>query len=329
MAPPTKVDLRMGPVWLLLLLLTPLLSAQVSIVSELGTTAESEDPTSSVVSATGESGTPYSPDPSGSVTTPSEAPEEDWTPAEVFLYSGDYSVLEIVECDRAYSLTGQNGPLPRGFYGPLRPSMDALANTANFLNMIFQASDLRESTVQEDMEWYHAMVRALLEADPLIRQALLTFDADPASTTPQLVLRASRNPAPPRYQNILLQDLSSQWESLHLPAPAPDDTWFSSFKFPASSNQPTSALSKRVLLNDLSTLDTPKWGQSDSYVTNRSGVRWANGPFLECEDGRFLPGWLLTLSTSFYGLKPDLSPEFRSVRTLAASKMTLHCLYRF
>uniref|UniRef100_A0A8C7U053 G protein-coupled receptor 179 n=1 Tax=Oncorhynchus mykiss TaxID=8022 RepID=A0A8C7U053_ONCMY len=211
--------------------------------------------------------------------------------------SGDNSVLEIVECDRAYSLTGQNGPLPRGFYGPLRPSMDALANTANFLNMILQASDLRESSVREDMEWYHAMVRALLEADPLIRQALLTFDADPASTAPQLVLRASRNPAPPRYQNILLQDLSSQWESLHLPAPAPDDTWFSSFKFPASSNQPTSALSKR----------------GDSYVTNRSGVRWANGPFLECEDGRFLPGWLLTLSTSFYGLKPDLSPEFRGV----------------
>uniref|UniRef100_A0A4W5RNM3 G protein-coupled receptor 179 n=1 Tax=Hucho hucho TaxID=62062 RepID=A0A4W5RNM3_9TELE len=313
MVPPTGVDLRMGPVWLLLLLLTPLLSAQVSIVSELGTTAESEDPTASVVSATGESGTPYSPDPSGSVTTPSEAPEEDWTPAEVFLYSGDYSVLEIVECDRAYSLTGQNGPLPQGFYGPLRPSMDALANTANFLNMIFQASDLRESSVRDDMEWYHAMVRALLEADPLIRQALLTFDADPASTAPQLVLRASRNPAPPRYQNILLQDLSSQWESLHLPAPAPDDTWFSSFKFPASSNQPTSTLSKRVLLNDLSTLDTPKWGRGDSYVTNRSGVRWANGPFLECEDGRFLPGWLLTLSTSFYGLKPDLSPEFRGV----------------
>ncbi|XP_055759369.1 probable G-protein coupled receptor 179 [Salvelinus fontinalis] len=311
--PPTRVDLRMGPVWHLLLLLTPLLSAQVSIVSELGTTAESEDPTVSVVSSTGELGTPYSPDPSGSVTTPSEAPKEDWTSAEIFLYSGDYSVLGIVECDRAYSLTGQNGPLPRGFYGPLRQSMDALANTANFLNMIFQASDLRESSVREDMEWYHAMVRTLLEADPLIRQALLTFDADPASTTPQLVLRASRNPAHPRYQNILLQDLSSQWESLHRPAPAPDDTWFSSFKFPASSNQPTSTLSKRVLLNDLSTLDTPKWGRGDSYVTNRSGVRWANGPFLECEDGRFLPGWLLTLSTSFYGLKPDLSPEFRGV----------------
>ncbi|KAL1005988.1 hypothetical protein UPYG_G00066480 [Umbra pygmaea] len=294
------MDLRMGPV-LLLLLLPPLLSAQVSTFSQIGTTT--------FVDETVPSFTPSSPDPTD--TAASDAPEEDWTPAQAFLYSGDASVLEVAECDRAYSLSGQTGTPPRGFYGPLRSSVDALTNTANFLNMIFQASDLRESSVREDMEWYHAMVRALLEANPLIRRALLTFDADPAATSPQLTLRASRNPAHAVHQNILLQDLSSQWDSLHPPAPAPDDTWFSSLKFPASSNQP--ALSKRVLFNDLSTLDTPKWGQGDSYVTNRSGVRWADGPFLECEDGRFLPGWLLTLSTSFYGLKPDLSPEFRGV----------------
>ncbi|XP_012990799.4 probable G-protein coupled receptor 158 isoform X1 [Esox lucius] len=293
----------MSPVLFLLQLLPPLLSAQVTIISELGTTTES------IGNGTGASGATYSPDPSGSVATPSDAPEEDWMPAEAFLFSGDSTVLERAECDRAYSLSGQSGPLPHGFFGPLRSSMDALANMANFLNMIFQASDLRESSVRDDMEWYHAMVRSLLEADPLIRHALLTFDADPAAPVPQLVLRASRNPAPV-YQNILLQDLSSRWESLHPPAPAPDDTWFSGLKFPDS---PGPTLSKRVLFNDLSTLDTPKWGRGDSYVTNRSGVRWAGGPFLECEDGRFLPGWLLTLSTSFYGLKPDLSPEFRGV----------------
>ena len=71
------------------------------------------------------------------------------------------------------------------------------------------------------------------------------------------------------------------------------------------------ALSKRVLLNDLSTLDTPKWRQGDSYVTNHSGVRWADAPFLDCEDGLFVSDWILTLSTAFYGLKPDLTPEFR------------------
>uniref|UniRef100_A0A8C9YXY4 G protein-coupled receptor 179 n=1 Tax=Sander lucioperca TaxID=283035 RepID=A0A8C9YXY4_SANLU len=228
-----------------------------------------------------------------------------------FLYTGEPSTLEVARCSRAYSLQGQTGSLPTSFGTPLRPALDALANTANFLNMIFQASDLRESTVQEDMEWYHAMVRALLETDLLIRRALLTFDADPTSVAPQLVLCASHNPTA-KVQTIILQDLSKAWESLHPPAPAPDDSWFRSFKFPES-NQPTASLSKRVLLNDLSTLDTPKWRQGDSYVTNHSGVRWASAPFLDCEDGRFVPDWMLTLSSSFYGLKPDLTPEFRGV----------------
>lgn len=159
------------------------------------------------------------------------------------------------------------------------------------------------------MEWYQALVRALLEADVLIQRALLTFDADPTAMVPQLVLRASRT-AMAKVQTIVLQDLSRAWESLHPPAPAPDDSWFRRFKFPESA-QTMAALSKRVLLNDLSTLDTPKWRQGDSYVTNRSGVRWASAPFLECRDGRFVPGWMLTLSMSFYGLKPDLTPEFR------------------
>ncbi|KAK7930097.1 hypothetical protein WMY93_006492 [Mugilogobius chulae] len=236
---------------------------------------------------------------------------DDWTPAENYLYTGDSTMLETSRCNRAYSPTGQDGPLPYSFDVPLRPAMDALANTANFLNMIYQASDLRESTVEEDIEWYHALVRALLEADVLIQKAYLTFDANPAALTPQLVLRATRNPMA-KIPTIVLQDLSKFWDTLHPPAPAPDDSWFRSFKFPVNS-RPVAALSKRVLLNDLNTLDTPKWRQSDSFVTNRTGVRWASAPFLDCEDGRFVPGWMLTLSTSYYGLKPDLTPEFRGV----------------
>lgn len=242
---------------------------------------------------------------------PTEEEDDDWSPAEVYMYTGQASTLEAARCSRAYSPPGQSGPLPGSFNAPLGPALDALTNTANFLNMIFQASDLRESTVEEDLEWYHALVRALLEADPLIQQALLTFDADPAAAVPQLVLRASHSHTPAaKVQSIVLQDLSKAWDSLHQPAPAPDDSWFRSFKFPAA-NQPTAALSKRVLLNDLSTLDTPKWGQGDSYVGNHSGVRWASAPYLDCRDGRFLPGWTLILSTPFYGLKPDLTPEFR------------------
>ncbi|KAI4792989.1 hypothetical protein KUCAC02_032995 [Chaenocephalus aceratus] len=286
----------MAPVWLpFLLLLSSLLKAQETPASSPGVTVEADNSTGPYVSTSGPSG------PSGFV-TPSDPPtvqEDDWTPAESFLYSGDASALEVSRCSQAFSLSGQNAPsLPPSFSAPLRPALGALANTANFLNMIFQASDLRESTVQEDMEWYHAMVRALLEADMLIRRSLLTFDADPTSPEPQLVLCASRNPNA-KVQTIILQDLSRAWEKLHPPAPAPDD-----------SCQPMS-LSKRVLLNDLSTLDTPKWRQGDSYVTNHSGVRWADAPFLDCEDGLFVSDWMLTLSTAFYGLKPDLTPEFR------------------
>lgn len=307
----------MDPTWFLLLL-PHLLTAQLTphVTSEV--TLEADNSTDYSTNSTGTSdihtSTPMSftpPETSGTPVMPSEAPteEDDWSPAETFLYTGEPSTLEAGHCSRAYSPQAQPGSLPISFSAPLRPALDALTSTANFLNMIFQASDLRESTVEEDMEWYHALVRALLEADVLIQQALLTFDADPTAAVPQLVLRASRN-LTAKVQTIILQDLSRAWESLHPPAPAPDDSWFRKLKFPEAT-QPVAALSKRVLLNDLSTLDTPKWRQSDSYVTNHSGVRWASAPFLDCKEGRFVPSWMLTLSMSFYGLKPDLTPEFR------------------
>ncbi|KAM6939602.1 metabotropic glycine receptor [Xenentodon cancila] len=312
----------MSTLWLfLLLLLTSLVKAQVSQELPSGVMMEAANTTDPLMNSTGNSENATNSSGYSSPTetseiagTPSEAPteeEDDWSPAETFLYTGDPSALKMGRCSRAYSTSGQTGPLPSNFNAPLQPALDALANTANVLNMIFQASDLRESTVQEDMEWYHALVRALLEADVLIQRALLTFDADPTAQLPQLVLRATRN-STAKVQTIILQDLSKAWESLHPPAPAPDDSWFSRLKFPET-NQRIAALSKRVLLNDLSTLDTPKWAQGDSYVTNRSGVRWTSAPFLDCKNGRFVPGWVLTLSTSFYGLKPDLTPEFRGV----------------
>uniref|UniRef100_A0A3P8X3K2 G protein-coupled receptor 179 n=1 Tax=Cynoglossus semilaevis TaxID=244447 RepID=A0A3P8X3K2_CYNSE len=309
----------MGCVWLLLLLLPLLLRAQLTPDITAASPVELDKETRPLANSTRASDVaPSSPstlgplEPSGFGAT--EAPTEvvdDWSPAEVYLYTGDASTLKVTRCSRAYSAQGQNGSLPRSFSAPLRPALDALTTTANILNMIFQASDLRESTVQEDIEWYHALVRALLEADSLIRQAVLTFDADPTASVPQLVLRSTRKPMA-KVQSIVLQDLSKAWGSLHPPAPAPDDSWFKRLKFP-DSNTASPALSKRVLFNDLSTLDTPKWAQGDSYVTNISGVRWANAPFLDCKDGRFVPGWMLTLSTSFYGLKPDLTPEFRGV----------------
>ncbi|XP_064177518.1 metabotropic glycine receptor isoform X2 [Anguilla rostrata] len=257
-----------------------------------------------------ERGKPLSGSLSPSVSPSMEPLEEDeWAPVEAYLYNANATLLAQANCSRAYRLPGLQG-VPAGLRSYLSPALDALTNTANFLNMIFQTNDLRESSVTEDMEWYHALVRGLLEGNPLIRRALLTFDAQPAASRPQLVLRASRTSC--RSQDILLQDLSSAWELMHPPPPAPDASWFTALKFPELPQQAPS-LSKRLLLNDLRTLTTPKWGRGDSYVTNQDGVRWADAPFLECEGGRFVPDWLLTLSTSFYGLKPDLSPEFRGV----------------
>ncbi|KAJ8364955.1 hypothetical protein SKAU_G00137860 [Synaphobranchus kaupii] len=254
-----------------------------------------------------ETANPLSGSLSPSVSPSIESPEEDeWAPVEAYLYKGNTTILTQANCSRAYRLPGLQG-VPARLRPFLSPALDALTNAANFLNMVLQANDLRESSVTEDMEWYHALVRGLLQGDPLIRRALLTFDAQPAAPRPQLVLRASRTSSRP--QDILLQDLSSAWELMHPPPPAPDASWFTALKFPELPQQPPS-LSKRVLLNDLRTLATPKWGRGDSYVTNQDGVRWADAPFLECEGGHFVPDWLLTLSASFYGLKPDLSPEF-------------------
>uniref|UniRef100_A0A9J8APY6 G protein-coupled receptor 179 n=1 Tax=Cyprinus carpio carpio TaxID=630221 RepID=A0A9J8APY6_CYPCA len=232
--------------------------------------------------------------------------EEDRSATENYLYTGNSSSLAASTCTQSFQLPVQLGSPPRDLLPLLHQAIASLTSAANFLNLIFQASELRETSVREDIEWYHALVRTMLEGDrpSLVRRAFLTFDADPTIQQPQLVLRASKGTT----QDILLQDLTSDWSSFH--PPAPDQSWFNTFK---SSSPPLHALSKRVLLNDLSTLDSPKWARGDSYVINSSGVQWGEAPFLECVDGRFLPGWLLSLSMPFYGLKPDLSPEFRGV----------------
>ncbi|XP_052424850.1 probable G-protein coupled receptor 158 isoform X2 [Carassius gibelio] len=292
----------------LLLLLPILLSAQLTTVSELEDTSSLEfsptplltNPNTVAGKSSTSSARPTSPAPVKAST------EKEQSAAESYLYTGNSSSLAASSCTQSFQLPVRLGSLPRDLLPLLHQPIASLTNAANFLNLIFQASELRETSVQEDIEWYHALVRAMLEGDRpgLVRRAFLTFDADPTIKQPQLVLRASKGTT----QDILLQDLTSAWSSFR--PPAPDQRWFDMFK---SSSPPLHALSKRVLLNDLSTLDTPKWARGDSYVINSSGVRWGEAPFLECIDGRFLPGWLFSLSMPFYGLKPDLNPEFRGV----------------
>ncbi|XP_063157911.1 probable G-protein coupled receptor 179 [Candoia aspera] len=225
--------------------------------------------------------------------------------AMAFLYSGDVLSLLQANCTQRFEVRalGKDSGPPPALHSYLRSATDTLTHATNFLNMVFQTNDIRESSVKEDVEWYHALVRSVMEGDSQVYRAILTFDAHPLSSKPQMILQATKG-----NNEILLQDLSAFSENLR--NLTWENEWYNFFRF-----QRTSLLHKRILSNDLKTLDTPKWSQGDSYVMDQGYVKWSP-PFLECEDGKFLPTWMVTLSSSFYGLKPDLNPEFKGVMRL-------------
>ncbi|XP_019338119.1 probable G-protein coupled receptor 179 [Alligator mississippiensis] len=243
-----------------------------------------------------------------SASTWATSPESDKVDLEVFdaalafLHSGDTLRLSHANCSQRFEVwdMGRATSPPEALRASLRGATDTLAHATNFLNMIFQTNDIRESSVKEDVEWYQALVRSLIEGDAQIHRAVLTFDAHPMSSKPQLMLQATK-----KKDEILLQDLSGSTEGLR--NLSRENEWFNALK-----SQQALFLHKRVLNNDLQSLDTPKWNRGDSYMMDTNHVRWSP-PFLECEDSKFLPTWMVTLSSSFYGLKPDLSPEFKGV----------------
>ncbi|KAM4884593.1 putative G-protein coupled receptor 179 [Sylvia borin] len=245
----------------------------------------------------------------------SPAPSSSWAPtlepgapgdsegsaaALAFLRTGDAERLARANCSGGVAAGAPGAGPPPGLRAALRAAPEALAHAANFLNMLFQTNDIREASVAEDVEWYQALVRSLAEGHPWVRRAVLALDAHPLAPKPRLMLQATKGDG-----QILLQDVSGSAPSLgNL---SWDNEWFNALK-----SQRVPALRKRVLSNDLSSLETPKWQRGDSYVGDPGHVRWSP-PFLECREGRFLPAWAVTLSSAFYGLKPDLSPEFKGV----------------
>lgn len=50
--------------------------------------------------------------------------------------------------------------------------------------------------------------------------------------------------------------------------------------------------------------------QTGGSHSKQGHVQWS-APYLECEQGRFIPHWLLTLSVKINGLSSDTEPEFR------------------
>lgn len=227
---------------------------------------------------------------------PSQAgpgPGPTWKPPQraeaalAFLYSGDVQQLSGANCSESYEVRGTEGKV--GIPPVLQRAAGTLAQAANFLNMLLQANDIRESSVEEDVEWYQALVRSVAEGDPKAYRALLTFNPPPGASHLPLALQATR-----MGDETVLQDLSGNRVQEENPEEDLDNP----------------VLQKRVLTNDLRSLDSPKWPRGDGYVGDIQQVK-LSAPFLECHEGRFRPGWLVTVSATFYGLKPDLTPEVR------------------
>lgn len=235
---------------------------------------------------------PFHPLPSGSSRVepgyvPVWVPPEGADAALAFLYSGDALQLLGTNCSVHYEAQGAEAS--PGVPPVLGRAAGTVVQAANFLNMLLQANDIRESSVEEDVEWYQALVRSVAEGDPRAYRALLTFSPPPGASHLQLALQATR-----MGEETILQDLSENRvleESL-------------------TGTLDTPLLQKRVLTNDLGTLTSPKWPRGDGYLGDMQHVR-LSPPFLECQEGQLRPGWLITLSATFYGLKPDLSPEIR------------------
>lgn len=217
-----------------------------------------------------------------------------------YLYTGDFHQLKRANCSGRYELAGLPGKSPSlaSSHPSLHGALDTLTHATNFLNMMLQSNKSREQTVQDDLQWYQALVRSLLEGEPSISRAAITFSTESLSTpAPQIFLQATREES-----RILLQDLSSS--AHHLANATLDTEWFHGLR-----RKWRPHLHRRGSNQGLRGLGH-SWRRRDGLGGDRSHVKWSP-PYLECENGSYKPGWLVTLSAAFYGLQPNLVPEFR------------------
>uniref|UniRef100_A0A3Q2YXA4 G protein-coupled receptor 158 n=1 Tax=Hippocampus comes TaxID=109280 RepID=A0A3Q2YXA4_HIPCM len=204
-----------------------------------------------------------------------------------FLHTGDSSALEQANCSRRFELL-RGGRSPES---PHRSALDAVLHAANFLSLVLQANRSREQSVRRDAEWYHALVRSLLLGEQKIHRAVVAFSSD----GPGVHLQATRAGG-----EIVLQDLSG----LH--NRSRDGEWYHGVK-----HRRKTTFQKKMLSQDFAAVhDSLRRGES--LIPDKTHVKWS-APYLECDNGNFVPRWLLTLSAAFYGLRPNMAPEFRGV----------------
>ncbi|XP_004641958.2 probable G-protein coupled receptor 158 [Octodon degus] len=219
-----------------------------------------------------------------------------------YLYTGDSHQLKRANCSGRYELAGLLGRSPAlaSSHPSLHGALDTLTHATNFLNMMLQSNKSREQNLQDDLEWYQALVRSLLEGEPSISRAAITFSTESLSApTPPVFLQATREES-----RVLLQDLSSS--AHHLANATLETEWFHGLRrkwrphlHRRGSNQGPRGLGH-------------SWRRRDGLSSDKSHVKWSP-PYLECENGSYKPGWLVTLSAAFYGMQPNLVPEFRGV----------------
>nr|XP_020457790.1 probable G-protein coupled receptor 158 [Monopterus albus] len=217
-----------------------------------------------------------------------------------FLHTGDSTTLKHANCTRRYELTSLRGRSQATPHYSMSSVLDTVLHATNFLNMILQANRSREQTLRRDIEWYHALVRSILEGDSKIHRAVVTFSADSSVTGPSVLLQATRAGG-----EIILQDLSSMAHR-YLHNRTAETEWYHKVK-----DRKKPSFHKRVLSQDFRSVDN-SLKRGESFIPDKTHVKWSV-PYLECENGNFVPRWLLTLSAAFYGLKPNLAPEFRGV----------------
>lgn len=218
-------------------------------------------------------------------------------PADVasYLHSGDPHRLRRTNCSGRYEL---GLPAPAGAPPALHGALDALTRATNFLNTLQQSNKSRELHAPGDLDWYRALVRSVVAAEPSVARAALTLGGDsPSAPAPRVFLQATRDQS-----RVLLQDLSA---SAHQLANATLDTeWFHGLrrKWRGHLHRRGSGQGPRGLGHS--------WRRRDAPGGDRVHVKWSP-PYLECENGSYAPGWLVTVSAAVYGSQPDLAPEFR------------------
>uniref|UniRef100_A0A8C1RPJ9 G protein-coupled receptor 158a n=1 Tax=Cyprinus carpio TaxID=7962 RepID=A0A8C1RPJ9_CYPCA len=217
-----------------------------------------------------------------------------------FLHTGDSSTLNHGNCSRRYELAGLRGRTRGDAHHSMRSVLDTVLHATNFLNMILQTNRSRDHSPRRDMEWYHALVRSILEGDIKIHRAVVTLSTESPPEGPPVYLQATRAGG-----EIILQDLSSTAHHI-LKNRTADTEWYHEHK-----NKKKTHLQKRVLSQDFASFDASV-RSGESYITDKTQIHWS-APYLECENGNFIPRWLVTLSAGFYGLKPNRNPDFRGV----------------